>query len=232
MYLQALLAEIPDVVVVDAVATERDAARAILQHEPDMVLLDIELQDGTGFGVVAGLGAVNTYILFTTALDHRATGLLRVCGVPFITKPIDRDSLYNALTSARDGGSIANHATAISHLQTALATGGSPQVFSLPGNLTPRYIVLRDVIAIRGEAGKSCMQLSNGPQAEVPYTITELDNLLKDFGFFRIHIDCIISRRHMSGLSADGLVVRLSDGSTAVVSPKKLDTLREFLAEK
>jgi two-component system OmpR family response regulator len=50
------LSEIPDVAVVEAVETQSEALRVLREPNWDAVVLDLQLKDGTGLGVLKGLG--------------------------------------------------------------------------------------------------------------------------------------------------------------------------------
>lgn len=233
LYISALLAErFPDAEVVAATSTEEETLSAIAVHQPDVILMDIELQAGTGFGVLQRLEGSEAYIIFTTALDHHATTMLRLCGTPYISKPIDVESLVAVLEPARLQTARSGNAVAMQYLRAALQLGGKPLEMCIDGDDRLEYVPIADIVSIC-ECSDGCrLSLQSGETRIARRTLKEFDELLKDFGFFRTHIHCIIARRHIVGsISGDGLTVRLSDGSTAPVSPKKLGALRAYLAE-
>lgn len=65
---------------------------------PDLVILDIELGDGTGFDVLASLPAEPTFaVIFATAFDAHALRAFQVAALDYLVKPIDPTRLATAL---------------------------------------------------------------------------------------------------------------------------------------
>ena len=233
LYLSSLLAEaFPDVQIISTAVAEVEAAAAILEMHPDLVFMDIELQTGSGFGVVSRLDATDTHIIFTTALDEHATNLLRLSGVPYIQKPIDLASLSLAVQAARDSGNRPHHATALGHLRTTLRNNGMPQCMLVAGIGDPVYIKLQDIISIEAEGKESRIRRHSGADIITGLELKELDDLLKGFGFFRTHMQHIINRNQVRGTLKHGQEKILMNNNIEVpVSPKKLAELRKYLAD-
>ena len=82
-------------------ASVRDAVRLIRRELPDVVLLDIELPDGTGFDVIAELDIDEPpLIIVVTAFDSYAVRAFDVAAVDYVLKPIDPARLLDALERA------------------------------------------------------------------------------------------------------------------------------------
>lgn len=231
MFLSALLAEhFPETEVVATAATEDETVSTIARHQPDVVLMDIELQTGTGFGVLQRVPQTDAYIIFTTALDHEASIVLRLCGAPYISKPVDVESLAAALKPASLSSAREQNAVAMAHLRAALEHHCEPQAICTNAGEGFEYVPIADIVSICQRGAGCTLALKSGGTRATQHSLKELETLLKDFGFFRTHMHCIVARRHIVGrVSADGSTLQLSDGSTAPVSPKKLEAFRVFM---
>lgn len=232
LYISSLLAErFPNVQVVGTASTEDEALAAIATHHPDVVLMDIELQTGTGFGVLQRMEQSEAHIVFTTALDHHAAPLLQLCGATAISKPVDVESLASALETALDAASRKRNAEAVARLRQALHHGGVPSDLFIEEH-EPHYIPIAHIVSICESGSGSMLALTSGASIATGRSIRAFDELLKEHCFFRTHIGCIVARRHVLGdVLADGATIRLSNGATAPVSPKKLEAFRAFLAD-
>ena len=232
MFLKALIAEhFPEAQIVATAASEDEAVAAMATYQPDAVLMDIELQTGTGFGVLQRLPQTDAFIIFTTALDHDATVMLRLCGAPYISKPVDVESLTAALTPASFYAARKKNEVAMVHLRTALQNGGKPHVMRISDTDAPEYVSIADIVSICQYDEGCSLALKSGGTRTTHCNLKELEALLKDLGFFRTQLHCLVARHHVVGVEpGDDAIVRLSDGSTAPVSPKKLLAFHAFMA--
>jgi two-component system, LytTR family, response regulator len=71
------------------------------QHHPDLVLLDVEMPDGTGFDLLEKIGKPAFHVVFITAYNKYAETAFRFGALDFLTKPLDADLLDAALDRVR-----------------------------------------------------------------------------------------------------------------------------------
>ena len=234
LYLGSLLAEsCPDISVAGSAQSESEAVSLINELQPSLVFLDIELQTGTGFGVVSRLPLFRGHIIFTTALDEHATNILRLAGVPFIEKPIDGESLAAAVNSVRNAACASHHSNALAQLHETLSNGNVPRTIFVGGQGEAEYIPLQDIVAIESTGGECLLKLSSGSMVSADYPLKQLELMLAEFGFFRSHMHHIINRRHVhNGASIRDEQLYMSNGLLVPVSPKKEAALRSYLASE
>ena len=67
-----LAANCPEVRVVGEASNIKEAHNLILQTDPDLVLLDIEMPGGTGFDLLSKFDEINFEVIFITAFDQYA----------------------------------------------------------------------------------------------------------------------------------------------------------------
>lgn len=98
--LREYLALHPDVEIVGECANGFEAVKAIADHAPDLVFLDIQMPKLDGFEVVELAGSKPHYI-FATAYDQFALRAFEVHAVDYLLKPFSRARLAEALAQAR-----------------------------------------------------------------------------------------------------------------------------------
>lgn len=97
-----LLSGEPDVVVVGECRDGAEAVDAIRSEKPDLVFLDVQMPELTGFEVLAALAPEDLpATVFVTAYDQYALDAFEASAVDYILKPFDRDRFARALTRAR-----------------------------------------------------------------------------------------------------------------------------------
>jgi len=101
--LRAILREESDLSVVGESACGADAIVAIDALSPDLVFLDIALPDLDGFDVVQQLPADRRpAIVFVTAHSDQALRALEARALDYVTKPIRRERVHEAVARARE----------------------------------------------------------------------------------------------------------------------------------
>ena len=212
-------------------ATEDEAFDAIQAAQPELAFIDIELQTGTGFGLIDRLESSNLHVVFTTALDQRAINLLRLSGVPYIQKPIDLDSLSRTLQVAGDHSGRVAQLEALSQLRATLRNNRTPVSIHLPGCEQCSYVKLQDVVTIEACGKESRVWLQSGDAVLTTAELKDWDELLRDFGFFRLHQHFMVNRWQVHEIPAgERDVIGMKNSKQVPVSPKKLAELRQFLA--
>lgn len=100
---RALLAEIPNVELAGEYGNGPEAIAAIVQHEPDIILVDVEMPGCNGLEVVKALPApARPAVLFVTAHEQFAVEAFAVQAVDYLLKPFDSERFQTALSRAID----------------------------------------------------------------------------------------------------------------------------------
>jgi two-component system LytT family response regulator len=115
----------PSVEVVGECDSVAEAVEAIRSMRPDLVLLDVQLPDGTGFDVVRQVGPRRMpAVVFVTAYDQYAVQAFEVNAVDYLLKPFDGSRLRESLE--RVHGRLAQPATLIRQLEGLIEAHESP----------------------------------------------------------------------------------------------------------
>src|SRR5690348_8221317 len=91
-----------EVEVVAAVTTVPQAITEIENLKPDLLFLDVEIKNGTGFDLLEQLKNRDFQVIFVTAFDQYAIKALRFSAVDYLLKPISIEDLQNALARVRE----------------------------------------------------------------------------------------------------------------------------------
>ena len=101
--LRHLLGEIPGAEVVGECGDGTEAAKAIVDLAPDVVLLDVQMREMGGFALVDAIGASNMPpVVFVTAHDQFALRAFDVSAVDYLLKPVQTPQLARALQRAAE----------------------------------------------------------------------------------------------------------------------------------
>ncbi len=101
-FLVALLQSFDDVTVVGEAATGKEAVAIIEQERPDLALLDLQMPELDGIGVVRVLKKQRMpLIAFVTAYDEYAVRAFEVNAVDYLLKPVERARLRETVNRAQ-----------------------------------------------------------------------------------------------------------------------------------
>ncbi|HKS06787.1 MAG TPA: LytTR family DNA-binding domain-containing protein [Gemmatimonadaceae bacterium] len=185
----ALLDARSDIEVLATCANGTEALRAVEQHRPDVLLLDIRMPGTDGLRVVEELGAPKPYVIFVTAYDKYAIEAFRVRALDYLLKPVQSARLDEALARAREGA----HTQPSAYLSEILVRVGMKDV----------VVRVSDVDWI--EADTYCVQLHAGAKT---HTLRErmhvLESQLDPRVFARVHRSAIVNLDRVSEIEHDG----------------------------
>ena len=103
--LEWCLEDLPGIALVGKTGDPQHGLDMIRTLSPDVVLLDVEMPELTGFELIESLGAIAEIalpeIVFVTAFDHFAVKAFGISAVDYLLKPVERSRLHEALERAR-----------------------------------------------------------------------------------------------------------------------------------
>jgi two-component system, LytTR family, response regulator len=103
--LEWCLEDMPGIALVGKTGDPQHGLEMIRTLSPDVVLLDVEMPELTGFELIESLGSISDVglpeIVFVTAFDHFAVKAFGISAVDYLLKPVERSRLHEALERAR-----------------------------------------------------------------------------------------------------------------------------------
>ncbi len=211
----------PDVDIIGTADGVVSGAKMLKLVQPDILFLDVQMQDGTGFDLLELLGEIDMKVIFTTASDEHAIRAFRFSAVDYLLKPIDPDELVAAVKKATEAGEGQNDRLAA--LRTNIQ-GGSAGISRIALHSTDRVLVVKieEVVRLEAQGNYTIFYLKNGRQTLVTRTLKEYNGLLKDYDFIRIHQSHLVNARFIEEfVKVDGGWLKLSDGTELPVSNRK-----------
>jgi two-component system LytT family response regulator len=102
-FLASVLRSFDDVTVVGEAASGREAVRLIERERPDLALLDLQMPELDGFGVVKMLKKGATpLVAFVTAYDEYAVRAFEMNAVDYLLKPVESRRVRHTLNRAQE----------------------------------------------------------------------------------------------------------------------------------
>ncbi|WP_166334484.1 LytR/AlgR family response regulator transcription factor [Sphingobacterium chungjuense] len=221
----------PQMSIVATAQTVSTAIEVVQRYAPDLLFLDIQLGDKTGFDVLQQLPARDFEVIFVTAYDHYAIRAVKCAALDYLLKPIDIEELVQAVDKA--GAKLATQKQTAQldfFLQQLQKPDTSLSKIALQMQQEIRYVSLSDIVRCEADNTYTQFFLSNGEQIMVSKSLKEYADMLSPNGFLRTHQSHLINPQFVkSWLKEDGGVLLLLSGQKIPISKPNKDTVKKAL---
>lgn len=219
----------PEINIIGTATSIKSALTLIQKKTPELVFLDIQLKDGTGFDFLDALPDYSFSIIFTTAYSEYALNAIKVSAVDYLLKPIDSDELIDAVKKAKKNKLAEFNTQKEQEVQKAKVDVLTKKIAIQTSKGISLY-ELDSILRLQSESNYTAIYYANGKKEIVAKILREFEKSLSDLGFVRIHNSHIINLNHLqSYINKDGGYVILSDKTTIPVSKRKKSTLLNLL---
>lgn len=193
--LSGLLEEFcPQVQLVGEATDAETGLIAILEKQPDLVFLDIEMPYGNAFDLLDKILPINFEIVFITAFDEYTLRAIKYSALDYLLKPVSIEELKTAVQKAIERIHYKNINHQLSNLLHNLRKP-SPALhkIALQWKDEVLFVSLSDIIRLESKAGYTHIYASDRAKYLSSKTIKEYEELLPGDLFFRVHNSHIIN---------------------------------------
>jgi two-component system LytT family response regulator len=218
----------PEVQVIGEAVSGEEAIQQILSLHPDLVFLDIEMPGMSGFELLRRLNPVTFEVIFVTAYDRYAIQAFRYAALDYLLKPVVSAHLKEAVARVtshlRGSDQGAQLETLLHNLREGLK---SPRI-ALPSGRGIDIVNTEDILYCNAESNYTHVRMRDGKKYTCSKTLKDVEHLLEDLSFFRIHQSYLINLQHVQRyLRDDGGYVVMTDGFRIPIAKRRKE---EFMA--
>ncbi len=228
----------PNIVIIGEADNVETGFEVIDTLKPQVVFLDIQLNEGTGFDILEQLaeknGKTTSHIVFITAHEQYAIKAFRFSALDFLLKPVDPDELkiviekiYSVLEKNNDYAHIdlllENIRKKVDNFKRiALSNSDGMHLFEIS-----------DIIRCESEDNYTKFYIKNSKPILISKTLKEYEELLTEHGFVRVHQSHLINLAYLkSYIKKDGGYLIMADNSNIPISQRKKESLQEILTKQ
>ncbi|MBA4153336.1 LytTR family DNA-binding domain-containing protein [Flavobacterium sp.] len=225
----------PEINVLGEAESVQSGVEAINLLQPQVIFLDIQLSDGTGFDLLEKLaemnGKISSQVVFITAHEQYAIKAFRFSALDFLLKPVDPEELQKVIHKIKNVLAKSDNYAHIDLLlenirrkvdnfkRIALSTSDGIHLFEIS-----------DIIRCESEDNYTKFFIKNNKPILISKTLKEYEDLLTEHGFERIHQSHLINLVYLkSYIKRDGGYVVMADNSNLPISQRKKERLQELL---
>lgn len=223
----------PEIELVGEAEGVKSGFELIQKTIPELIFLDIEMDDGTGMDLLKLLPNRQFQVIFVTAYDKYAVQAFRFSAIDFLLKPIDPEELIQAVEKAKaqkKNIDFEEQLLALSHNLNASKKG--TQKLIVKESDTLHVLKITDILSCEAAGSYTTFHISNSPSILVSKNLKEYQKLLESHGFLRIHHSHLVNLNEIVRYekSGGGKVI-LTNNKQLPVSFRKREELLKKLSE-
>ncbi|MDT0687780.1 LytR/AlgR family response regulator transcription factor [Autumnicola psychrophila] len=232
--LKILLADFEDIKICATASTVVEAYDAIHTYQPDIVFLDIQLEEENSFDLLDKLSEFYFHIIFTTAYNDYAVKAFRYSAIDYLLKPIDRQQLKNAIARTNELNKYHNLSQQLEALKTNInIMNPDLHKIAVPTADGLLLIEIDNIIKCEAHSNYTDIFLCDGKKITMTKTLKQVEELLKKRNFFRVHQSYLVNLKYVYRYyKGKGGYVELENGSTVNVAVRKKEELIKILTQQ
>ncbi len=206
--------------VVGECATVKEAVVVANACKPDLIFLDINLIDGTGFDFLEQTENLNFRVIFITAYEEYALQALKIGAVDYLLKPVDIEELKTAINRVMELPTQVQK----QQLKTAKQAYNNDDETIILSLLDSFQIIdLKELLYCESDKGYTTFYLNNGKKYLASKSLKEFEEQLTKNSFTRPHQSFLVNLKYIDKYDKSGTIY-LKNGKKIPVSSRKKET--------
>lgn len=224
----------PQIQIIGMAESVSEATDLILKQKPDLVFLDIEIGEGSGFDVLDTIKDSRVEVIFITAFNHYAIKAFKFSAIDYLLKPVDIEELKDATQRAAErlkSNQFSNRLDyLLNNISDPVKDNKKLRRIGLPVHGGIKFYPLEEVIRLQSQSNYTTFYLTQNREFLISKTLKEYDELLSEQGFVRVHQSHLVNIDHVVQYQkGDGGYLILTDGSNVPLSKNYKDNFLVFL---
>ncbi len=219
----------PDMEISAKADSLKEGVLSLNQHQPDLLILDTFLLDGSGFDLLNHFQHPDFKVIFVSEYIEYAMKAIEFNALAYLLKPLEEKKFITAINKATDRIhqeekrqlQLLEHDLKDLQASDNIILRTSEQIHSVKAT---------EIIRVEADGNYATFFISDGRKVIVSKPMKEYEDKLLENGFFRIHKSHLINIRKMSYFEkAEGGSVMMIDGSRVPVASRKRDEVITLL---
>lgn len=215
----------PQIEIAGTYTSSIKALPAIEKLQPDLIFLDIEMPVMNGFELLEKILHLPFSVIFITAYNEYALKAFRFNAVDYLLKPVDAADLIQAVAKAAQR--IKPTSTQLSLMQKQLRGEAATRI-AIPGQQGGiSFIDLNDIVYSEASNNYSKLILADGKQFLISKTLKDVQEVLEEEHFLRVHRQYIINLNHVKHFNRNEGILTMDNGDHIPIARNQKERLSE-----
>lgn len=218
----------PQVQVVAECTESEDGYLKIKELQPDLVFMDIEMPVMNGFQLLEKIANIQFSLVFVTAYDQFAVKAFRFSALDYLLKPIDGKDLKAAVEKAEHRHWPQTQQFSLLKQQLQGGTKTLPDKIALPYQNGVTFAEIKNVLYCESDNNYTRIHTVDGNQYTVAKTLGDIQEVLEERNFLRIHRQYLINLDHIKKyVRGEGNYIIMSNNQSIPVARNQKEKLIE-----
>lgn len=218
-----------DIEAISAADSVESGIKAIEEYQPDLVFLDIQMPDGTGFDLLRSIDKKNFDVIFITAHEEFAIKAIKFSALDYILKPVDPTELKAAVERALVSMNSEKEEVQFEALHNNMQAQQKRRLV-LKTQESVHVVDLEQIIRCEADRNYTSFFLTEGRKILVSKTLKEYETLLTGYNFLRVQQSHLVNLDYVDRYDkGNGGSVVMKDGSEVPLSPAKREIFFKIL---
>lgn len=219
-----------DIQVIGMADSMKSGRKIIEEFKPDLVFLDIEMPNGSGFDLLRSYEQINFKVIFITAHNEFALNAFRFSATDYLTKPVGPRELREAVEKVKHEIMLEINSGS---LEVLLKIAREPQqtinTIVIPN--TQGFIVanINDIIYCQSDAYITRFQMTDGRVITSSHNLKHYEDMLSLKCFLRVHNSFLINLNHVTGFINEGTIQLINNHKTPLGNTYRRRFLEYFM---
>jgi two-component system LytT family response regulator len=219
----------PDIEVMAIAKNGKEGLEKIHLLKPNLIFLDIEMPDMTGFEMLNKLNVIDFQIIFITSHTHYAIKAFRFNALDYLVKPINEKELASAIRKLSNyKNKSGNHHKIQKALANLKAECVSDQTLYLQTQNGIIDLPLKQIVLIEGNRNYSYIHLSDSTKILSSKTLGYFEEIFSEMHFFRCHRSYIVNSTFINRIKNKSHFL-LNNDTEVPISRRKKSAAKSWL---
>ncbi len=206
--------------------------QAIKNTKPDLVFLDVQMQDGTGFDLLNRLEGFSFKVIFITAHEQYAIKAFKYSAIDYLLKPLSPIDFMLALNKVEEKISNEDMRLQLRTLSHNISEPLNQNKKIVLKTLDKIYAVqTSDIIRMESEGSYTTIFLNDGKKVIVSKLIKDFEEMLSENGFIRVHQSHLINVNYLFCYEKSDHMIIMKDESSVPVSTRKKEHVMKLIQD-
>lgn len=218
-----------EIEVIESFTKPEVALKYLEVNTPDCLFLDVQMPTIGGFQFLEELEEIDFAVIITTAYDEYAIKALKHEAIDYLLKPIDSDDLRETIDKIKKYSDRTLNAKKLENMLTDFNTKFDKKRITINTDGKLIFLDIDDIIYVESDGNYSTLFLQNQKKMVVTKKLKEVDAILPEHYFFRIHNSYIINLNKIKAfIKNEGYVIMDSNHKIPVARQRKSDFLEKL----
>lgn len=221
-----------DIEVIASFASPSVAIDYIKKNQPELLFLDIQMPEMSGFELVDVLPEKNFEVIFITSYNDYAIKAIKYSALDYLLKPIKTQELKEAIARYKDKTDTIKLQTRLSTLkENLLAKDESELQLVVSSKQGEHRFAVADIVRCEADSNYTHIYLTNQKKYLASKTLSDVEHMLSEAKFIRVHKSHLVNMLHVENMTHQ-IELTMKDNSRVPVSRRRVAEVRKMLSEK